>query len=98
MLPIITVSSAYFKMLTLGYAAVIESVYMEKSSGDKTVPWGVPVLVIIRLEISESNLVYCTRSVRKLEIHDVMLGSMCDNFSTSFRYTYRIECRRKIKK
>lgn len=44
-------------------------VYREKSSGEKTHPWGAPVLVVRVLDVCFPSLTSCCQSVRKLVIH-----------------------------
>ena len=46
-IPVKTVSSAYLSVVLLLCVALQSDVYNEKRKGDKTVPWGVPVLVTI---------------------------------------------------
>ena len=75
---------SFIELPTFEVAEVIKSVYIEKSNGDKTVPWGVPVLVVMRLGQSESNLVYWVRSVKKLEIHEVTLGPSVSGFQLTW--------------
>ena len=54
-----TVPSAYLLMKQLLYVALQSDVYSEKRKGDRTVPWGAPVLVIITSDNVEGlNLAY----------------------------------------
>ncbi len=44
-------------------------VYREKSSGERTQPWGAPVLIVRVLDENFPSLTSCCLSVRKLLIH-----------------------------
>ena len=58
-IPVKTVSSAYLSMKQLLCVALQSGVYSEKRKGDRTVPWGAPVLVIITSDNVEGlNLTY----------------------------------------
>ncbi len=69
MRPMTVVSSANFKSLTEGSLDVQSLVYREKSSGERTQPWGAPVLVVRVLDVYFPSLTSCCLSVRKLVIH-----------------------------
>ncbi len=69
MRPISVVSSANFRSLTEGSLDVQSLVYREKSSGERTQPWGAPVLIVRVLDENFPSLTSCCLSVRKLLIH-----------------------------
>ncbi len=69
MKPISVASSADFRSLTEGSLDVQLLVYREKSSGERTQPWGAPVLIVRVLDESFSSLTSCYLTVRKLVIH-----------------------------
>ncbi len=49
---------------------LVESfVYREKSSGERTQPWGAPVLIVRVLDVHFPSLTNCCLSIRKLLIH-----------------------------
>ncbi len=66
MRPINVVSSA---KLTEGSLDLQSLVYREKSSGERTQPWGAPVLIVRVLDENFPSLTSCCLSVRKLVIH-----------------------------
>ncbi len=61
------VSSANFRSLTEGSLEVQSFVLRENSSGERTQPWGAPVLIVRVLDVSSPSLT--SLSVRKLGIH-----------------------------
>ncbi len=69
MRPISVVSSANFRSLTEGSLYVQSFVYREKSSGERTQPWGAPVLIVRELDENFPSLTTCCLSVRKLVFH-----------------------------
>ncbi len=58
-----------FRSLTEGSLDVQSLVYREKSSGERTQPWGAPVLIVRVLDENFPSLTSCCLSVRKLVIH-----------------------------
>ncbi len=58
-----------FRSLTEGSLDVQSLMYREKSSGERTQPWGAPVLIIRVLDENLPSLTSCCLSVRKLLIH-----------------------------
>ncbi len=63
------VSSVNFRSLTEGSLDEQSFVYREKSSGERTQPWGAPVLIVQVLDVYFPSLTNCCLSVRKLVIH-----------------------------
>ncbi len=64
------VSSANFRSLTERSLDVQSFVY--RSSGERTQPWGAPVLIVRVLDVYFPSLISCCLSVRKLMIHSQM--------------------------
>ncbi len=63
------VSSANFRSLTEGSLDVQLFVYREKSNGERTQPWGAPVLIVRVPDENFPSFTACCLSVRKLVIH-----------------------------
>ncbi len=57
------------KLQELDRGVIRCSVYREKSRGERTQPWGAPVLIIRVLDDNFPSLTSCCLSVRKLVIH-----------------------------
>ncbi len=69
MRPISVVSSENFRSLTEGSLDVQSFLQREKSSGERTQPWGALVLIVRVLDENFPCLTSCCLSVRKLLIH-----------------------------
>ncbi len=65
MRPFRVVSSANFRSLTEGSLDVQSFMYREKSSGERTQPWGAPVLIVRVLDENFPSFTSCCLSIRK---------------------------------
>ncbi len=80
------VSSVNFRSLTEGSLELQLLVYMETSSGERTQPWGAPVLVERLFDINFPSLTSYCLSFRKLVIHwQIELGTQSPQTGSSHK-------------